>query len=181
VRGVTDDAIVIGTWAHLTGPAALWGSVGRGAEAYFAMVNEEGGIHGRRIELVIRDDAYQPARTLAAVREMVERDQVFAFVGGVGTATGGAVLDYIVENEVVWVSPASGATYWAYPPRRNVFAQNTPTFDEAAVLAHYVVEELGVRDVAVVYQNDDFGKSGLIGARLALEEHGVSLREALPV
>jgi ABC-type branched-subunit amino acid transport system substrate-binding protein len=112
---------------------------------------------------------------------MVERDQVFAFVGGVGTATGRAVLDYIVDSEVVWVSPASGATHWAYPPRRYVFAQNTPTFDEAAVLADYVVEDLGVRDVAVVYQNDDFGKSGLIGARLALEEHGVSLLEALPV
>ncbi|MEC9298266.1 MAG: ABC transporter substrate-binding protein, partial [Gemmatimonadota bacterium] len=68
VRGVTDDTIVIGTWSPLTGPAALWGAVGRGAELYFDMINEEGGIHGRQIEFILKDDAYQPSRTVAAVR-----------------------------------------------------------------------------------------------------------------
>ncbi len=181
VRGVTDDTIVIGTWAPLTGPAALWGSVGRGVETYFDLINEEGGIHGRRIELVMKDDAYQPSRTVAAVREMVERDRVFAFVAGVGTAPGRAVLDYIVENEVVWVSPASGATHWAYPATTYVFALNTPYFDEAAVLVDHAVNDLGRTKIAVIYQNDDFGESGLVGVELALARHGLSVAEAVSV
>jgi ABC-type branched-subunit amino acid transport system substrate-binding protein len=181
VRGVTDDKIVIGTWAPLTGPAALWGAVARGAEAYFDMVNAEGGIHGRQIEFIVRDDAYQPSRTVAAVREMVERDRVFAMVGGVGTATGRAVMDYLAAKEVVWVSPASGATHWAYPPKKYLFAQYTPYFDEAAVLVDHAVQEMGKKRIAVIYQNDDFGGSGLIGARLALAKHGLEIVEAVSV
>ncbi|GIS79031.1 MAG: hypothetical protein CM1200mP14_05970 [Gammaproteobacteria bacterium] len=65
VRGVTDDTIVIGSWAPLTGPAALWGAIGRGTQAYFEMINQQGGIHGRQIEFILRDDAYQPSRTVA--------------------------------------------------------------------------------------------------------------------
>ena len=181
MRGVTDDTIVIGTWAPLTGAAALWGAVGRGAETYFDMINEEGGIHGRKIEFILRDDGYQPSRTVAAVREMVERDGVFAFVAGVGTPTGRAVLDYITENNIVWVSPSTGATHWAYPPRKNVFATYTPYFDEATVLVDHVVNELGLTKVAVIYQNDDFGESGLVGAEMALEKYGMELVEATSV
>jgi len=181
VRGVTDDEIVLGTWAPLTGPAALWGAVGRGAETYFDLINEEGGIHGRKIRFILRDDAYQPSRTVAAVREMVERDHVFAMVGGVGTATGRAVMDYLVQNDVVWVSPATGATHWAYPPKRTVFAQYTPYFDEAAVLVDYAVDQLGMSKIAVIYQNDDFGESGLVGAELALARHGLEVVESVAV
>ena len=181
VRGITDDAIVIGTWAPLTGPAALWGAVGRGMQTYFDMINAEGGIHGRRLELVLKDDAYQPSRTVAAVREMVERDGVFAVAGGVGTATGRAVLDYLMEKEVVWVSPASGATHWAYPPKKHLFSAYTSYFDEAAVLVDHAVETLGKRRIAVVHQNDDFGKSGLVGAELALADYGLEVVEAVPV
>jgi len=181
VRGVTDDKIVLGTWAPLTGPAATWGAVARGAQAYFDMVNAEGGIHGRQVELLVRDDGYQPSRTVAAVREMVERDRVFAMVAGVGTATGRAVMDYLMDNEVVWVSPASGATHWAYPPKPYLFAQYTPYFDEAAVLVDHAVEEMGMERIAVIYQNDDFGQSGVVGARMALEDHGLELVEAVSV
>ena len=181
VRGVTDDTIVIGTWSPLTGPAALWGAVGRGAELYFDMINEEGGIHGRQIEFILKDDAYQPSRTVAAVREMVERDGVFAITAGVGTASNRAVLDYLSENEVVVVSPATGATHWAYPPKKYVFAAYTPYLDEAGVLVDYAVEDLGKTRVAIIYQNDDFGESGLVGARLALEKHGLSVVEAVSV
>ena len=181
VRGVTDDTIVLGTWSPLTGPAALWGAVGRGAELYFEMINEEGGIHGRKIEFILKDDAYQPSRTVAAVREMVERDGVFAITAGVGTASNRAVMDYLAENEVVVVSPATGATHWAYPPKKYMFAQYTPYLDEAAVLVDYAVEDLGKTRIAVIYQNDDFGESGLVGAELALEKHGLSVVEAVSV
>ena len=181
VRGVTDDEIVIGGWGPQTGPAALWGSVGRGAAAYFDMINEEGGIHGRKIRFILRDDAYNASRTVAVVREMVERDRVFAVVAGVGTATTRAVMDYLIENEVVMVSPATGATHWAWPAKKYVFAQYTPYFDEAAVLVDHVVNDLGFTKVAVIYQNDDFGQSGLIGAQLALEQHGLNVVESASV
>ncbi|MDQ7053139.1 MAG: ABC transporter substrate-binding protein [candidate division KSB1 bacterium] len=108
-RGVTDTEIVIGQWGPQTGPAALWGAVARGTAAYFKMINEEeGGIHGRKIRYIYRDDAYQPAKTKAVVKEMVENEGVFAFVGGVGTAPGMAVKDYLVQNKVPWVGTGFG-------------------------------------------------------------------------
>lgn len=112
---------------------------------------------------------------------MVERDGVFAITAGVGTASNRAVLDYLSENEVVVVSPATGATHWAYPPKKYVFAAYTPYLDEAAVLVDYAVEDLGKTRVAIIYQNDDFGESGLVGAQLALEKHGLSVVEAVSV
>ena len=86
-RGVTDTEIRIGQWGPQTGPAALWGAVARGTDLYFRMINEAGGIHGRKIKYFSRDNAYQPPRTKAIVKELVEDKEVFAFVGGIGTAS----------------------------------------------------------------------------------------------
>ena len=85
--GVTDTEIVLGAWGPMTGPAALWGNIVKGTDAYFKMVNDEGGIHGRKIKFLYKDDAYDPSRTVPAVRELVQRDEVFAIAGGIGTAT----------------------------------------------------------------------------------------------
>ncbi len=177
--GVTDSTITLGSWGPLTGPAALWGSVPRGTDAYFQYINEQGGINGRKINFVFKDDGYQPPKTVAAVREMVEQDEVFAFVGGVGTATCMAVKDYIVENNVPWFAPASGATYWAYPPVETIFSAFSLYFDEANILVNHAVNELGATKIAMIYQNDDFGKSALVGAQMTLEKHGLELVEAV--
>jgi len=85
VMGVTDTEIRIGQWGPQTGPAAAWGSVARGTDMYFKMINDEGGIHGRMIKYYMFDDGYNPARTVAGVKELVEGPGIFAFVGGVGT------------------------------------------------------------------------------------------------
>lgn len=175
--GVTDSTITIGTWGPLTGPAALWGNVVRGVDSYFHYVNENGGIHGRKVKVVFKDDGYQPSKTVAGVREMVEKDQVFAFVGGVGTAPCLAVKDYIVRNNVPWVSPASGATHWAYPPVDNIFSTYSLYFDESFTQVDHIVNTIGSKKVAMIYQNDDFGKSGLIGVKVALEKYGLELLE----
>lgn len=172
-RGVTDTEIVIGQWGPQTGPAALWGAVARGTDCYFKMINDEGGIHGRKIRYIYRDDAYQPPKTKAVVKEMLENEGVFAFVGGVGTAPGMAVKDYILQNEVPWVSPASGATHWAYPPTKFIFAVYPLYFDEAAILVDYAVNTLKKTKIAIIYQNDDYGKGGYIGGKMALEKHGL--------
>lgn len=175
--GVTDSTITIGTWGPLTGPAALWGNVPRGVDAFFHYTNENGGIHGRKVKVIIKDDGYQPSKTVAAAREMVERDEVFAFVGGVGTAPCMAVKDYITRNNVPWVSPASGATHWAYPPVDNIFSTYSLYFDESTTQVDYIVNTLGKDKIAMIYQNDDFGKSGLAGVQVALEKYNLELLE----
>lgn len=179
VPGVTDSTIVIGSWGPLTGPAALWGSVPKGMDAYFKMINEDGGINGRKIKFIYKDDAYDPSRTVAAVREMVQRDDVFAFVGGVGTAPGMAVKQFIVDEGIPWVSPCSGATHWAHPPQNNIFNVFPLYFDEAEVQVNYAVNELGKKKIAIIYQNDDFGKSALVAAEAAAEKLGIELVAAV--
>lgn len=177
--GITDTEIVIGSWGPLSGPAALWGSVVRGTETYFDLVNEEGGIHGRRIRFVYRDDGYEPPRTVAAVREMVQREQVFAFSVGVGTAPGMAVREFITSNKIPWVAPASGSSHWAWPQNRYLFSAYPLYADEAAVIVDHAVS-LGIKRLGVVYQNDDYGKGGLVGAEMAAEKHGATIVAALP-
>jgi len=174
VPGVTKDTIVIGQWGPQTGPAALWGAVARGTDCYFKMLNDEGGIHGRKLKLLLRDDGYMPPRTKAAVKEMINQG-VFAFVCGVGTATGMAVKDDIMDNEIPWVGMATGSTHWAYPPKKYIFATYPNYIDEAYILTRYAVETLGKKKIACFYQNDDYGKEGLQGAEKYLKERGMAL------
>lgn len=181
VRGVTDTEIRIGQWGPQTGPAALWGAVARGTGCYFDMINAEGGIHGRKIKYFLRDDAYQPPKTKAIAKELVEDKKVFAFASGVGTATGMAVKKYLNKNRVPWVGPASGSTYWAYPPTKYLFAVYPPYCDEAAILIDYAVKKMGKKRIAFFYQNDDYGKEGLYGAQLALEKYDMKLVAAVSV
>jgi ABC-type branched-subunit amino acid transport system substrate-binding protein len=176
-KGITDDTIKIGQWGPQTGPAALWGAVPRGTDAYFKMINDEGGIHGRKLIYFIRDDAYQPAKTKSAVKELVELEGVFAFVGGVGTAPGMAVKDYLHEHKVPWVGPASGSTQWGYPATKYLFGVYPLYCDEVAVLVNYAVNELEKKKIAIFYQNDDYGKAGLYGAEITLAKHGLKLVE----
>ena len=173
------EDIIIGQWGPQTGPAALWGAVARGTDCYFKMINDEGGINGRKIKYLMRDDGYQPPRTKAAVKEMLENENAFAFAGGVGTAPGMAVKDYLNENKVPWVGPASGSTHWAFPPTKYLFGVYPLYCDEAAIMVDYAVNELGKTKIAFFYQNDDYGKGGLYGAELAMEEHGLKLVETV--
>jgi len=103
---VTDTEILIGQWGPQTGPAAPWGAVARGTDLLCKIVNEEGGIHGRKLKYFLRDDSYQPAKTKAIAKEFVEQIGVFAVASGVGVATGMTARDYLMENKVIWVGPA---------------------------------------------------------------------------
>jgi branched-chain amino acid transport system substrate-binding protein len=174
-RGVTDTEIRIGQWGPQTGPAALWGAVARGTGCYFDMINAEGGIHGRKITYFLRDDGYMPPRTKAIAKELVEDKKVFAFASGVGSATGMAVKKYLHKNKVPWVGPAAGSTHWGYPPTKYLFGTYPLYIDEAAILIKYAIEKLGKKRIAFFYQNDDYGREGLIGAQMALEKRGMEL------
>jgi len=181
VPGVSDTEIVIGTTSPQTGPAALWGSVARGTACYFDMINEAGGINGRKLKLEIRDDGYQPARTVAATKELVEQVGVFAMTGGIGTATGLAVKDYLAEKKVPWVGQGTGSTKMTDPMAHNLFAMFPTYNDEAHLLVKYITENLKKKKIAFFYQNDDYGKEALEGARKALEAKKLKLAAEVSV
>ncbi|MCX5863220.1 MAG: ABC transporter substrate-binding protein [Deltaproteobacteria bacterium] len=181
VRGVTDTEIIIGQWGPQTGPAALWGAVARGTGVFFDLINEEGGIAGRKIKYILRDDAYQPAKTKAIAKEFVENIGVFGVAGGVGTSSGMAVRDYLMENKVPWVGPSTGSTHWTVPLQKYLFGVYPLYTDEAYLLTKYAVEQMGIKKIAFFYQNDDYGKEGLQGAKEYLDKSGMKLVAEVPV
>ncbi|MFO7985508.1 MAG: ABC transporter substrate-binding protein [Desulfatiglandaceae bacterium] len=180
-EGVTDTEIHIGQWGPQTGPAAPWGSVARGTDAYFKMINAEGGIHGRKLIHHMFDDAYNPAKTKAGVKELQEGKGMFAWVSGVGTACGLSVKDYLMERKIPWVGPSAGSLHWITPPEKYLFAVYPLYYIEAKALCRYAVKEMGKKRVAIAYQNDDYGKNGLKGATEELEKYGLELVAKVPV
>ncbi len=171
-RGVTATEVVIGTSQPLSGPAAFWGvGVGGGMDAYLKIINNAGGIHGRKIRLVMRDDSYLPPRAATNVRELVERERVFAIVSLIGSANAFAVRDYIIENKVLWITPTADATMWSgFKQMRYVFVAYPSYVDEGRILTQYAVKNLGVKSVAVFYQNDLYGQKGLLGVKRGAAE-----------
>lgn len=179
-KGVSDTTIKIGQWGPQTGPAALWGAVARGTGCYFKLINSEGGINGRKIKYYLRDDGYQPNRTKAIVKELYEQEGVFGFASGVGTSPGMAVMPYLIKNNVPWVGMATGSTHWAYPPKKTIFAVYPNYPDEAQILTRYILDTLKKKKIAFVYQNDDYGKGGLVGAQKEMKARGMKLVAEVP-
>ncbi|MBU1964960.1 MAG: ABC transporter substrate-binding protein [Proteobacteria bacterium] len=179
--GFDDNEIRIGQWGPQTGPAAPWGSVARGSKLLFDIVNEEGGIHGRKIKYFIRDDMYNPAQTVAVVKELVERQGVFAFVGGVGSATGMAVRDYLAAKKIAWIGPAAADKDFAFPLNPYLFASYPLYKDEGSILAKYIVEKLKMKKIGILYQNDAYGKDGLEGVKERLATYKMDLVAEIPV
>ncbi|PKN34340.1 MAG: ABC transporter substrate-binding protein [Deltaproteobacteria bacterium HGW-Deltaproteobacteria-19] len=166
--GFDDREIRIAQWGPQTGPAAPWGNVARGSRLLFNLVNEEGGIHGRKIKYFIRDDQYNPAQTVAVVKDVVEREGIFAFVGGTSGASGLAVKNYLAANKVIWVSPATSIKEYVMPVNPYIFATMPLYDDEASILTKYVVEKMKLKKIGILYQNDPYGKNGLEGVRQRL-------------
>jgi branched-chain amino acid transport system substrate-binding protein len=179
--GFDKKEIRIAQWGPQTGPAAPWGSVARGSDILFQIVNEEGGIHGRTIKYFVRDDQYNPAQTKAVCKELVERKGIFAFVGGVGGACGMAVKDYLAENKVIWVAPSTAIKEYVFPPNPYLFAVYPLYEDEASILTKYVVETLKAKKIGFFYQNDTYGKNGLDGCKQRLASYKMDLVAEIPV
>jgi len=176
-RGVTDTEILIGQWGPQTGPAATWGAVARGTDLLVKIINEEGGIHGRKIKYFLRDDSYQPAKTKAIAKELVEQIGIFAVVGGIGVATGMTARDYLMENKVIWYGPITGVYEWITPVQKYLFALYPLYDDEGYNLMGYLYEKLGYKKIAMFYQNDDYGKQGLQGVERYLLRKKIKLVE----
>jgi ABC-type branched-subunit amino acid transport system substrate-binding protein len=170
--GVTDSEVVIGSWGPQSGPAAAYGAIDRTIDAYFKMVNEQGGVNGRKIKFIYQDDAYQASQTQSVVKKMVEQDKVFAFVGGLGTANNLAVMDYLVQTGVPHVAPSTGSSLISQPLKKNIFALQTNYIVEATLLTRYVIDNLKTQKIGVFYQDDAFGKEGLEAIKAAAKAKG---------
>ena len=156
-----EEPIVIGQSAPFSGPSAQLGNdFNLGARTYFQQVNESGGVHGRKIELRVKDDAYDPGVTARNTTEFLEQDQVLALIGYVGTSTTLAALPIVTAAQVPFFAPVTGASALREPFNRNVFNIRASYLDEA----DYILDQLavtGARSIAVFHQNDAYGKAGL--------------------
>ena len=167
-NGVTDKEILVGQFAALSGPAAQLGQrLNAGLQAYFKAVNEQGGVNGRTLRLLTRDDGYEPDKAVAAVKALIEQDQVFALVGSVGTPTGLAAMPVFTTAKVPMIGMFTGAQGLREPFNRYVFHVRASYFDETERIVQHLTT-LGVKKIAVFYQNDAYGKAGLEGVTRAL-------------
>lgn len=167
------DELLMGQSAALSGASARLGRDYRqGALAYFAEVNRQGGVHGRRLRLISLDDRYEPALTVRNTTQLIGRDKVFALFGYVGTPTVKAVLPLIERNRIPLVAPLTGAQLLRQPHRPMVFNLRTSYQVEIDRMVDYLVRS-GRHRIAVVAQNDAFGQDGLRAAHQALRRHGL--------
>lgn len=174
--GVTDDTVTIGTHQPLTGPAAAgYSAISAATSAYFAYVNDNGGVHGRDIEYLVKDDGYDPSATQSAVRELVTEDEVLAIVNGLGTPTHAAVLDYLDEQGVPDLFVSSGSLTWNQPGvYPNTFAFNADYVTEGAALAQYALEQRPDATICVLGQDDDYGEGVLEGVETVVDGNAIA-------
>ena len=162
--GASDTEIKIGQTMPYSGPASAFGWIGKAQAAVLAKLNEESGINGRKIRLISLDDGYAPPKTMEQTRKLVEEDNVLFLYQGLGTATQTAVQKYLNQKAVPQLFLASGAMKWGDPKNSPWTMMWQPPFQhEAHIMARYVQRHMPNAKVAILFQNDDFGKDILIG------------------
>jgi len=173
--GVSPDKILIGQAAVFSGPAAQLGiQMRNGIKAYFDAVNEKGGVHGRKLELVTEDDRYDPTVAPQASKKLIDEHKVFALVGYVGTPTGVQHLPVVTQAKVPLVGMFTGAEALRVPMNRYVFHVRASYYDETEKIVEQVVST-GGKKISVFYQNDAYGEAGRKGTELALEKRKMKI------
>jgi len=164
--GVTKDEIKIGNINPYSGPASAYGTIGKGLDAYFKKVNDEGGVNGRKIKFISYDDAYSPPKAIEQARRLVEQDQVLLIFQSLGTPSNSAIWKYMNDKKVPQLFVATGATKWGDPVGHPWTMGWQPTYQtEAHIYAKYLLKEKPDAKVAVLLQNDDYGKDYLKGLK----------------
>jgi ABC-type branched-subunit amino acid transport system substrate-binding protein len=181
--GVTDTEVVIGVTTPLSGPAALWGTTGIAMEAWTRYVNEQGGVHGRKLRVVMKDDGYNPGRAVANLKEL--KDTAFMSLGLLGSAIVNAAKDEVADSKMLVINPYGNPAIWARQPKaklRYVFVNYPDYQDEGDFLVQFAGSKIGSKKVAVFYQNDEYGKGGLEGVNRGLKALGgtTTLAGAVP-
>jgi len=176
--GITKDNILICSYQPMTGKVSSYFRMGKGADAWFKYVNDQGGINGRKVEFRMVDDKYEPARTKSAVKRFIERDECFAIVAPLGSAPTSAVIDYIVSKNVPLIGAGTGAAKNLTIESPWVFPLYPSYFTEGIQMVRFAKEVLGATKVAVLFQNDPSGKTHMAGINSVLDKYGVTITAA---
>ncbi|MFT4278991.1 MAG: ABC transporter substrate-binding protein [Rhodopseudomonas sp.] len=162
--GASDTEIKIGNIMPYSGPASAYGVIGRTEAAYFKMINDKGGINGRKINFVSYDDAYSPPKTVEQARKLVESDEVLLIFNSLGTPPNSAIHKYMNSKKVPQLFVATGASKWNDPKNYPWTMGWQPNYQsETQIYAKYILKEMPNAKIAVLYQNDDYGKDYLKG------------------
>lgn len=174
--GVTDNKILFGQAAALEGPASALGlGMKKGIEAAFAEANAKGGVSGRQLELISYDDGYEPNKSITQVKKLINEDKVFGLIGPVGTPTSKATQPIATAAKVPFIGPFTGAGFLRDPELGNVINVRATYAAETEAWIRHLHDELGMKNIAILYQDDGFGRVGLSGVVAALDRRGLSL------
>ena len=174
--GASDTEIKIGNIMPYSGPASAYGVIGKTEEAYFRKINAEGGINGRKITFITYDDAYSPPKTVEQARKLVESDEVLLIFQSLGTASNSAIQKYMNSNKVPQLFVATGATKWNDPKDFPWTMGWQPNYQmETQIYAKYILKEMPNAKIAVLFQNDDYGKDYLKGLKDGLGAKAASM------
>lgn len=174
--GVMPDRIVFGQAAALSGPSSALGQKMRqGILAAFAEVNAKGGVHGRTLQLVSRDDGYDPDRSVLQTTKLLHDDKVFALIGAVGTPTSLVTEPIAKEEKVPFIGPFTGAGFLRENDLDNVVNIRASYSAEAEAWVKHLTEDRHIKRIAIFYQDDPYGRDGLAGVKLALAKRGMEL------
>jgi branched-chain amino acid transport system substrate-binding protein len=174
--GVTDTEIKLGQTMPYSGPASSYGTIGKVEAAYFRMINEHGGVNGRKIDLISLDDGYSPPKTVEQVRRLVEEDHVLATFQTLGTPTNTAIVTYMNEHKVPQLFVATGATKWGDYKNTPWTIGWQPTYQtEGHIYAKYILQNLPNAKIGILYQNDDYGKDYVKGLKDGLGDKAAKM------
>ena len=174
--GVQENEIIIGMSNALSVPASDLGiGIKQGAQAYFDRINQDGGVHGRKITVISLDDGYEPKRTFLNTTNLISESKVFALFGFVGTPTAKAVLPLINREKILFFSPFTGAEFLRNPVNRFIFNVRRSYFDEAERQVQYLTKTLGIKKIGVFLQNDAYGLAVKGGILKALKTRGLEI------
>src|SRR3954447_2463067 len=174
--GVSADAILFGQAAALDGPSSALGQrMRQGILAAFTEINAKGGVHGRKLRLISRDDGYDPDRSVAQTLRLIEDDKVFALIGAVGTPTAMATIPITRTRNVPFIAPLSGAEFLRDPELPNVINIRASYGAEAEAWIKHLTEDRKFTRIAIFYQDDAFGRDGLTGVKRALARRSLEL------
>ena len=171
--GASDTEIKIGNIVPYSGPVSAYGTIGNSAAAYIAKVNAEGGVNGRKINFISADDAYNPSRTVEVTRKLVEQDEVLAVFFAIGTAHNLAIQKYMNTRKVPQLFVGTGATQFGNTKENPWTIGWQPTYlAEGRAFAQHILQSKPTAKVAVLMQNDDFGKDLLKGLMVGFGDKG---------
>jgi branched-chain amino acid transport system substrate-binding protein len=174
--GASDTEIKIGQTIAYSGPASSFGTTGRTMAAYYHMVNEQGGVNGRKITFISLDDGYSPPKTVEQTRKLVEQEQVLAIVGSLGTATSASVQRYLNDHKVPQLFLFSGASRFRDPKIYPWTMGGDLSFvHETRGFARFIMDNARAAKIGILYQNDDYGKDHAIGLKLGLGDKAVEM------